>query len=610
MKKFLRELSFFIQFISKRKLLFFFFATIFMAFLDLSGIASVGAFVSILVQGESSSFVGFLKEEFSINLVGNKRYVLFVGSGLLGIFTIKTLFSCFLQKWILSITNHIEIAISSKLGQVYINMPYEDFMQKDRAFVENLLYNGGTLSGVLGNLLQFFTNSIIFFSISSFLFYTFPFLFISFFIIFFLCAFFYYVVIKRKIEKAERDSIDGSRQYIRSIKDVFSSFKEIKIYDRGGYFLNVFSNSLKRKSKASLDQQFYKIVPRFLIELFLIFFIVLTSFALFYLNNSVSYVLQSLGVFAASFSRLLPVINLSIANILHVKSSRLMLSLYYDEIKGLEESFLQEGQKNTFQKESSAVTEIFFNKINYSYPLTEVLIFENFSLKISRNECLGIIGESGSGKSTFVDLLTGIITPQKGQILVDGQSVFDDLKGWRSHFAYIPQNVLLIDNTIANNIALGIEEGDIDQNKIREALKLAELLDFVERLPEKTKTVVGENGMKLSGGQRQRVALARAFYQERDILILDEATSALDPVTEKKIFETLKFIKNKTLIIISHNHEVLNICDKIYDVRDKNIKLNENPIRSQKRAELENREEKDSLGYKPQRVEVNKGIVN
>ena len=179
------------------------------------------------------------------------------------------------------------------------------------------------------------------------------------------------------------------------------------------------------------------------------------------------------------------------------------------------------------------------------------------------------MGSSGSGKSTFIDVLTGLLRPNKGEVLVDEQNIYLNLKSWRKKLGYVPQNIYLLDDTIKNNIAFGIQEHLIDQKLINEALNKAGLNKFIKELPNGVETNVGERGTKLSGGQAQRIALARALYNKPSVLILDEATNSLDINKENQILETIKTnLKDITVIIVSHRENTVKICDKVYKISD------------------------------------------
>tara|TARA_B100001115_G_C15734235_1_gene357832 strand:- start:122 stop:895 length:774 start_codon:yes stop_codon:yes gene_type:complete len=202
--------------------------------------------------------------------------------------------------------------------------------------------------------------------------------------------------------------------------------------------------------------------------------------------------------------------------------------------------------------------------LNFSYEEQGNKIIDNLNFKILKGKKIGFIGISGSGKSTILNLIIGLLKPDKGTIEIDGKSIENNLRNWQNLITYIPQEIYLIDDTIKKNIAFGVEEKEIDENKIDMALKYSESKEFVNNLPKKIDTIVGDKGTRLSGGQKQRIGIARALYNLKDIIVIDEGTSSLDVENEKNIIENIFLLgKNKTLLMISHNHETLKSCDEL-----------------------------------------------
>ena len=209
--------------------------------------------------------------------------------------------------------------------------------------------------------------------------------------------------------------------------------------------------------------------------------------------------------------------------------------------------------------------EINFKNIYFKYPKKNEYVFNKINVKIKSNNIIGLIGESGSGKTTFIDILSGLLKPSKGQILVDGKSIIGKERSWQNNIGYIPQLIFLTDDTIKNNIAFGEKKENIDNLKINKVLSISSLIKFIKNLPMKLNYKVGEYGNRISGGQRQRIGIARALYNNPKILIMDEATSALDFKTEKEIMKSIYLMKGKkTIIISSHNKNILNKCDIIF----------------------------------------------
>ena len=200
--------------------------------------------------------------------------------------------------------------------------------------------------------------------------------------------------------------------------------------------------------------------------------------------------------------------------------------------------------------------------LGFQYPGTEQVVLQAVSFRVPKGAFVGIVGPSGAGKTTFVDILLGLLRPAKGCIRVDGVDIWQDIRAWQANIAYVPQTIYLIDGTIRENIALGMKPEDIDDEKVRRVLKMAELHDFVAAQPDGIEAMVGERGVRLSGGQRQRIGIARALYQEPEVLILDEATSSLDSATEESITHTILKLKGEiTILSIAHRVSTLAECD-------------------------------------------------
>ena len=215
--------------------------------------------------------------------------------------------------------------------------------------------------------------------------------------------------------------------------------------------------------------------------------------------------------------------------------------------------------------------KIRINKINFSYQ-TNKAVLKDINIEIKKNTKVGIIGPSGSGKSTLLDLITGLHSPDKGAIFCDNIDIDTNKPGWQKKLGYVPQTIYLLDDSIKNNIAFGIEEEKINNTKVFESLEKSQLTEFINSLPEKENTIIGNNGIRLSGGQRQRIGIARALYSNPEIIILDEATSSLDMENEKKIMDDIdKFSKNKTIIIITHRLNSVFNCETIYVLNNGSI---------------------------------------
>ena len=242
------------------------------------------------------------------------------------------------------------------------------------------------------------------------------------------------------------------------------------------------------------------------------------------------------------------------------------------DVNGSVTGYGKDAPKETDKQRTVLRDKIVLDHITFAYPGTDKNIFTDAHMEVKRGQSVGIMGPSGAGKSTIVDILLGLLHAQKGSITWDGQNIFDDYEAWLSQIGYIPQSIYLVDESIRDNIAFGIDADKIDEKRIWEVLEEAQLKEFIEELPDGLDTTIGDRGVRISGGQRQRIGIARALYHDPEILVFDEATSALDNDTEKAVMDAVNsFHGKKTMVIIAHRLNTIAKCDVIYKVDGEKI---------------------------------------
>jgi len=276
-------------------------------------------------------------------------------------------------------------------------------------------------------------------------------------------------------------------------------------------------------------------------------------------------IIPLLALFSTSALRLLPLIKEILKNYTTLRFALYSVNPVYDDLKLLKNISC----KNNPDEVLSFENEVKVKNIFYKYPTTEEYVINNVSLEIPKGSVIGLVGATGAGKTTLVDILLGLLTPEKGVIEVDNVNIFDNIKAWQKNLGYIPQDIFLCDNTFRGNIAFGERKKNIDDERLWQAIKDAQLEEFVKTLPKGVNTVIGERGVRLSGGQRQRVGIARALYHNPEILVMDEATAALDNTTESYIIKELEYLKGKrTIIMIAHRLSTVKNCDKLFYIKD------------------------------------------
>lgn len=345
--------------------------------------------------------------------------------------------------------------------------------------------------------------------------------------------------------------------------------KDVKVLHREAFFADNYENTGKKGAVISKNYSVMNNIPRLLIET--VFICAILGYLIVYTvrGNDVSQLLPTLTVFGLAAIRLMPSVNRINTYLTDISYYQSSLDYVYEN---LNMNALLEAESKTSHAVNPSVVldlkkEIRLNDIEYAYPNTDKKIFDGAQMLIPYGKSVGIMGPSGAGKSTIVDILLGLLKAQKGTITCDGIDIFENYPSWLAQIGYIPQSIYLVDEPIRNNIAFGIADEEIDDERIWQVLEDAQMKEFVKELPEGLDTTIGDRGVRLSGGQRQRLGIARALYHNPEILVFDEATSALDNETEQAVMEAINsFQGKKTMVIIAHRLNTIANCDIIYKV--------------------------------------------
>lgn len=365
--------------------------------------------------------------------------------------------------------------------------------------------------------------------------------------------------ISRMLQEDQAGFVKNTSQFLQGIKTVL-------VIGRSGHFIGKAMDHSSRIGSNQAKIPVYGNAPRYLVEPLAFGGLVAVVVVLALRGRPFSDILPNLSVIAFAAFRMLPSLQMVYSQLVKVAANSYTLVQLEEEILDIEEE-VEAFPEISFQpKPVTFHREILLDGISFRYPSSKSPVFTDLTLSVAKNESLGIAGTSGSGKSTLVDILLGLHTPGSGSVRVDGVPVTSlNMEGWRALIGYVPQEIYLLDDTVASNIAFGINPALIDHRALREAAAKAQILDFIEQeLPQGFETVVGERGARLSGGQRQRIGLARALYHQPQILILDEATSALDQVMEADVMRAINGLHGRmTMIIIAHRLGTLEQCDRI-----------------------------------------------
>nr|WP_075440418.1 ABC transporter ATP-binding protein [Prochlorococcus marinus] len=386
----------------------------------------------------------------------------------------------------------------------------------------------------------------------------------------------YLFIARYTSKKLHRNSLNIARessQQIRTIQEGLGGIKDIILENSYNFYLKIYQKSDRGQRFSQASNQFLTYSPRLIVESFgLILIAVIAITVSLNDSNNGRNILPIIGTFALGAQKLIPSLQQIYSGWASIRSCSSGVSILIKMMQQKTNNFSIISYKKPYKLGKSIVV----NNLSFSYNKGSKKILKNINFEITKGSKVGFIGKTGSGKSTVVDILMGLLKPTSGEILIDGNDLNLNKKDfqyfWRSSIAHVPQNIYLADCDISENIAFGISRSKIDFNRVKKSAKLACLSEFIESCPRKYSTFVGERGIKLSGGEKQRLGLARAFYKRKKIIVLDEATSALDYITESKVMDSIyKLEKDVTLIIIAHRLKTLEMCDKVIELDNGSI---------------------------------------
>ena len=549
----INSLNFLLNKIQKKKFFILFLLMLITVFLEMVSISLILPFTKIISSPEYISSQNLIDLN-SLKLLSTNQIVFYSITIFFTIYVIKIFSLLFVQIKISSFASSIGVEISNRLYSHYILKDYIKFKDINSATItRNIITECGSFFAFLYHISQLLIETMVFIGIVIVLFYLKPFETLSLSLILTPVSYLIYKINLKRIKKIADHRIYNDGLRLKNLNESIRSIKEIKIYNKFNYFKNIFDHSNNESYESHNKIRIIQLIPRHLLELVIIFFVLVLIVYMFFNGSGILEIISLIALFAASSLRLLPSISKIIVSIQAINYNFKSVHLIYEELKDLNDV-----------KKNNSMNEIVFEKsikikdLNYSF-VEKNIIFEKFNTEIKKNSFNVITGASGVGKSTLINLIFGLIKPNQGSIEVDGKNIHNNVSSWHKKISYVPQSVNLLDDTLASNIAFGIKKINIDYDKVKKCLDLAEMGNYKNLID---KNVVGELGSKLSGGQIQRIALARSLYINPELLILDEATSSLDKEIEKQILLTIQKLKGKfTIIMISHNLNNLEFCD-------------------------------------------------
>ena len=509
------------------------------------------------------------------------QFALVIMSALIVIFVVKNIYLYWQQKFMYHFVYTNQFRTSERMMKNYLRKGYEFYLNADTAVIQrNITSDVNNMYALILSILQLVSESIVFVFLLGVLLLSDWMMTAMIAVLLIVTLWVIKSVIKPIMHKAGEDNQNYYSGLFKWISQTVQGIKEVKIAGKEQYFTDEYIKCGKGYVDAVQKYTLYNSIPRLLIETICIIGMVSYMMLLVATGRDFTEMMPILSAFSVAAIRLMPCAN-------RINNQLTSMAFYQPFFMSVRDNLQDEiTGKNTdisFAKATDKKLQIHKNitmrDVTYHYPNSDVLIFDHADMEIPIGASVGIVGASGAGKTTVVDILLGLLEVQTGGVYADDVNIKDEYRSWLKNVGYIPQLIFMLDDTILKNVAFGVPEDEIDMDRVWEVLKEAQMDEFVRGLPEGLNTGIGERGIRISGGQRQRLGIARALYYDPEVLILDEATSALDNDTEAAIMDAINSLQGrKTLVIIAHRLQTIEKCDMIYRVeggkavieRDKN----------------------------------------
>lgn len=544
------------------------------ALFELVGISFITELITLITDPTKIHSTAIFRKVYDLfNMKNDREFFLWLVVGLIAVYIIKNAYLLWINYIQYTFVFNNQLRLSGRLIDCYMKKPYTYHLDKNSAeMVRNVMLDTERFFQMLLSVFSILSEGLVSLLLCIYLFVVDWSITVSVVAILGVFSVIYLFLFKNKAKEYGQINQTYDGKMHQSINQALGAVKDIKILHREKYFSNAFIGYGKKKMRAVRNNNVLGQAPKYLIETVTIGAVLLVILFKINKGEELTSMIPQLAAFAIAAFKLLPSvskINNYLNLVIFLKPS---VDLIYRDIKDTEDmqnyeitdAALPDDYFANNHPETVSVSDLY-----YRYPHTERDVLKGVTFEIPLGSSIGLIGPSGAGKSTLADIILGILTPTGGTVSYGTMNIHEHPLKWSKKLAYIPQSIFLSDETIRNNVAFGIEEEDIDEQKVWEALEEAQLKEFVENLPDGLDTEVGERGVRLSGGQRQRIGIARALYDNPEILVLDEATSALDSETEAAVMEAIdRLAGRKTLIIIAHRLTTIRNCDLVFKVED------------------------------------------
>lgn len=503
-----------------------------------------------------------------------RQFMYVVSGGIIVIYVAKNVFILYVNYYQSRYRNRLEKDLNVKMLSSYMKQPYTFFLRINSVeIIRGVNSDITNVASVVDSYSSILAESLTCMVIGIFLVCMNPFMAMSLLAVAGITALVIIMGFKGITGRCGVQTREAFAEKFKHMNQAVNGIKEISVAHRKPYFVQQFADSAQKAAESNTTYLWISKTPSRLIEtVFIGSLLIVVTVSYGTAGNNLEFV-TSLGAIGIAAVRILPSVS-TLTNAMNgLVYMRPSLEAAYDNLMEADRYQLLAEEMESEEKESKTTkfsSKIEVDQIFWRYQDNLPLVLEALDIEICKGESVALIGESGAGKSTLADILLGLLKPERGNVTVDGTDIFSIQSSWSKMIGYVPQMVFLIDDTIRRNIAFGIPEQEIEDEKVWHALEQAQMRFVVENMEGGLDAIVGERGIKLSGGQRQRIAIARALYHDPDILILDEATSALDTDTESAVMEAIDALQGrKTLVIIAHRLSTIQNCDKVYEIKDK-----------------------------------------
>lgn len=545
------------------------------ACLEVVGIGMIPAFVAIVADPDRVMAVERLQPVFNyLGIISAKDLLIWGSLALVSVFVIKSLYIIAFNYFESRFVFNRRYALTHRLMGVYMHAPYTFHLKRNTA---ELFRNVNTeihvfINSVFTSLFKISREAVMAMAILIFLFVVEPLITL---LVISLSGFGagLFILLNKKKMKEYGEIEQGLRmETVKVIYEGLGGIKDARVLNREGEFIERYRIKARESTRLMTYIRFIQQIPRPVVETTAVVGMLMVSVLLVWQNRAMSDIIPILTLFAMATVRLMPSVQQIVAMYTTLRYNIVSIDPIYNDLKELEKENINFIKDRENKKPLELGKEIEIRNLSYQYPESTEQALQHVSIIIPKGQAVAFVGSSGAGKTTLVDVILGLLEPDEGEIMVDGTNIKGNISAWQRNIGYIPQSIYLADETLRSNIAFGLPESKIDDEKVIRAVKLAQLETLVNRLPEGLDTLIGENGTRLSGGQRQRVGIARALYHDPKVLIMDEATSSLDNITEKQITNAIHSLKGeRTLIIIAHRLTTVKNCDKLYFMEEGKI---------------------------------------